>query len=199
MENTTSTIVTSTREPFFSADWHLFHKGVTEKCGRPWSEENNVASIVAAQRRKATSEKDTTYHIGDFAFSSDYGLVRQVAMAFRGRLMLIPGNHDKQGMLQKLADESHGKIVLLPSYVEIKLRRKLICMLHFPMEVWNRSHYGSFHLHGHCHGNMDQSGKGKRLDVGIDASKDWSMFSTSEIFDYMETVDIYDPESRAKR
>lgn len=199
MENTTSTIVTPEREPFFSSDWHLFHKGVTEKCGRPWEDEYNVAHIVASQRKRATSSKDITYHLGDFAFSGDYGLVRQVAMAFRGRLMLIPGNHDKQGMLQKLADESHGKIVLLPSYVEIKLRRKLICMLHFPMEVWNRSHYGSFHLHGHCHGNMDQSGKGKRLDVGIDANKNWSMFSTSEIFDYMETVDIYDPESRAKR
>lgn len=199
MENTTSTIVTPEREPFFSSDWHLFHKGVTEKCGRPWEDEYNVAHIVASQRKRATSSKDITYHLGDFAFSGDYGLVRQVAMAFRGRLMLIPGNHDKQGMLQKLADESHGKIVLLPSYVEIKLRRKLICMLHFPMEVWNRSHYGSFHLHGHCHGNMNQNGKGKRLDVGIDANKNWSMFSTSEIFDYMETVDIYDPESRAKR
>jgi calcineurin-like phosphoesterase family protein len=188
----------STREPYFSSDWHLLHKGVAQKCNRPWKDEDNIARIIHAQK-SVTTIKDTTYHLGDFAFTADYDLMRTIAMSFTGKLKLIPGNHCRTHILQRLADESHGKIELLPHYNEIKLRKKLFCLFHFPIEVWHASHFGAFHLHGHCHGNLSQEGKGLRMDVGIDAHPEHRIFSTEDIFNHMASKKIYDPEGRVER
>jgi len=50
---------------------------------------------------------------------------------------------------------------------EIKLSNGAsVCLFHFPMQVWHKQHYGSYHLHGHCHGTFQ--GNGRILDVGLD-------------------------------
>ena len=39
------------------------------------------------------------------------------------------------------------------------------------MVTWNRKHYGSVNVHGHCHGNIDDFNEASddlRVDVGID-------------------------------
>jgi hypothetical protein len=45
---------------------------------------------------------------------------------------------------------------------------QLVCMFHFPIMHWHKQHYGSWHLHGHLHGNPSGV-PGKALDVGWDA------------------------------
>ena len=44
-----------------------------------------------------------------------------------------------------------------------------IVLSHYAMLVWDRSHYGVWHLHGHSHGSMPDDPTARRLDVGVDA------------------------------
>jgi len=48
-------------------------------------------------------------------------------------------------------------------------------------------YYGSYHLHGHSHGNY--TAEGRILDVGIDArpQKDMGLWHWDEIVTYMES------------
>ena len=46
-----------------------------------------------------------------------------------------------------------------------------IVLCHYPLAKWNKSHHGSWNLHGHCHGDMNDFEKDQcalRLDVGTD-------------------------------
>lgn len=52
-------------------------------------------------------------------------------------------------------------------------------MCHYPIMSWDRQRYGSWHLHGHSHGNLSES-KGLMLDVGIDNS--YNLFGTHKVF-----------------
>ena len=43
-----------------------------------------------------------------------------------------------------------------------------LVLFHYPMLTWDRAHYGSWHLHGHCHGSLDPKFVSTRMDVGWD-------------------------------
>jgi len=43
-----------------------------------------------------------------------------------------------------------------------------IALSHFPQGDWDRKYHGSWHLHGHSHGNY--IGAGKVMDVGVDCT-----------------------------
>ena len=51
-------------------------------------------------------------------------------------------------------------------YLEVKVDKKLVCMMHYPLTAWNKQHYGSVQLFGHCHGKYQ--GVGRQVDVGYD-------------------------------
>mgnify|MGYP001801366608 CR=1 FL=1 len=43
-----------------------------------------------------------------------------------------------------------------------------LCLFHYPILTWNRHHYNSIHLHGHCHHNLkdDKYYSRRVIDVG---------------------------------
>jgi calcineurin-like phosphoesterase family protein len=60
---------------------------------------------------------------------------------------------------------------------------KVVVLSHFPLEVWDRKHYGSYHLHGHSHGNLPP--RGRRMDVGVDCTD----FRPINLIEAMERID----------
>ena len=68
-----------------------------------------------------------------------------------------------------------------------------IIMTHYPILSWNRAHYGSWHLHGHCHGSLMKSNqdyyKRKVMDVGCNVI-DYTPASYEEIKGIMVKKDI---------
>ena len=84
---------------------------------------------------------------------------------------------------------------------ELKLNKDLLCLMHYPMHSWNKSHHGSIHLHGHCHGSIDTENRlRRRLDVGVDSenSESYSPISLDQIFDIVDQrPNTYHHEPRA--
>jgi calcineurin-like phosphoesterase family protein len=97
---------------------------------------------------------DTTIHVGDFTLSKN---ATQFIKQLNGNHIFIEGSHDKwlKGLLKKQIGE-------------ITLQSQHIVCCHYAMLVWPRSHYGSWLLFGHSHGNLNMYTKGKCYDVGVD-------------------------------
>lgn len=80
-------------------------------------------------------------------------------------------------------------------YMEIQIEGQRICMSHYSMRVWNKSHKGAWMLYGHSHGNLPEyeyDGKlFKTMDVGIDTHPEFKPYSLREvkaIMDKRETL-----------
>lgn len=108
---------------------------------------------------------DLVYHMGDFAIGSKYNAwdIDYIISQLKGQIILIRGNHDDKNMGK--FEEWFAKVEYL-EYIKTDCGDKLM-LCHYPMRSWRTSIHGSFHLHGHCHGNLEPWGRS--LDVGMDA------------------------------
>lgn len=61
----------------------------------------------------------------------------------------------------------------------LKIGKRLIIMCHYPLEQWKDMDRGTWHLHGHCHGNLEEP-IFRRTDVGLDA-KEFKVLSIEDI------------------
>lgn len=111
------------------------------------------------------------------------------------------GNHDKLKKIRKYGrwEEiyEYGTEIFIKDE-DLKSTRGMngyqqIIMTHYPILSWNRAHYGSWHLHGHCHGSLMKSNqdyyKRKVIDVGCNVI-DYTPASYEEIKGVMLKKDI---------
>jgi calcineurin-like phosphoesterase family protein len=93
--------------------------------------------------------------------------VERKIKSLNGRICLIRGNHDARNIeRQGLRDRFHwirNMWLYHATDGEDKIR---IVLCHYPMLKWDRSHYGTWHLHGHCHGMLQRTDKALSIDVG---------------------------------
>lgn len=160
---------------WFVADTHFGHINILKHCKRPFSSiEEMDDSLIEAWNAKVT-QQDTVYHLGDVAWR----FAERYLDKLKGRLHLISGNHDHKDT-RKLA-----RWLSVQPFLELKDSvAGLIVLCHYPLHVWNRSHYGTWHLHGHCHGSLRCPG-GRMLDVGVDALPGYAPIELSEIAEQM--------------
>lgn len=114
------------------------------------------------------SPNDHVYILGDLCYKRvDYAL--WLLHTLKGKKYLIRGNHDKaiKGECLKLLhlDVKYHELTIQDATVSGG--KQLIVLCHYPFETWNKSHWGSFHLHSHTHGNLKTVVR-NRLDVGVD-------------------------------
>jgi calcineurin-like phosphoesterase family protein len=107
---------------------------------------------------------DTVYHLGDVLFCEADKAARMLDR-LHGQKFLIFGNHDKT---IKQSAELRSRFVKCCDYYELKVGDQMMVMSHYAMLVWNKSHRGSWMLHGHSHGGLKYPIEGKILDVGAD-------------------------------
>lgn len=103
---------------------------------------------------------DILYHLGDFCFGDSVELYRRSIRC--KNVILIRGNHDKQSRYEL---KQHFTDVF--DLTQIRYKGETIVLCHYPLLVWNKHAHGSFHFHGHCHGNIDQQPR-RIQDVGVD-------------------------------
>jgi calcineurin-like phosphoesterase family protein len=165
---------------WFTSDTHFGHKRILEYCAstRQYEtiEEHDAALVRAWNAR--VKPTDHVYHLGDFAFLPK-DPAQDILRQLNGYIHLIEGNHDR---LDKF--EGVNNIVEITPYKELKVGKKTFVLFHFPIESWNKVHYGSIHLHGHSHGSITHhpiDPKARRMDVGVDCHKDNAPFTVEEI------------------
>ncbi len=172
---------------YFTSDTHWSHKKILEYCpttrkGATVEEMNRL--LIQAWNNKIPPG-GVVYHLGDVSFGKHdetYDILSQL----NGEIHLVLGNHDhlmKKGIISE-------RFASIQDYKTIKIDGKHIVLFHFPIESWDRQHYGSIHLHGHVHGNtidcISSSERKLRMDVGVDTRTDMAPWSWEEIKEKLE-------------
>lgn len=171
---------------FFTSDQHFFHKNilVLQKGTRIGGSVEEMHEAIIEIWNKTVKPNDRVDILGDFSFGNPAKTL-DILVKLNGRLYLTKGNHDHwtNPILNSYFQDVHKDIRIE------KFDGKYIVMCHYPMARWDRMGHGSYHLHGHSHGNY--TAEGRILDVGIDARprKDMGLWHWDEIVKYMEPLE----------
>lgn len=155
-----------TSDPHFFHEKILTYPAMMRFRGGLFSTIEEMNEAIIDSFNKKADDKTESYILGDFCFG--YGKkgrerTAEVLNRLKGKIILIGGNHDHantRDIFREMGHEVHD-------YVEVRDFENMICMSHYPFRVWNKSHYGSVMMHGHCHGTL-QGATGRILDVGWD-------------------------------
>ncbi len=152
-------------ETYFTADTHFFHKKMLSERGFESIEE--MHRVIIERWNSVVARRDHVYHLGDFAFgvaSQALAILKQL----NGNIHLIKGNHDSVAKSFKQEFESFQDYKHLKIYDNQRKEKKRIMLFHYPIQVWDSIHHGSWHLHGHNHGSLAERRGYKTCDVGMD-------------------------------
>ena len=182
---------------FFTADSHYFHSNIIKSCKRPqfrasdFNQEGKwLSSEISKERAEEMNEMlierhnsvvkpgDIVYHLGDFCFGKD---ASKIFNRLNGNLHLILGNHDEK----MVGSQTFPKFAWIKPYYKLRIGDCKIILCHYPFARWDCAHYGSYHLHGHCHGSYKPS-QGLILDVGVDCQGDYKPWSYEDVCVYMK-------------
>lgn len=140
---------------FVTSDLHIGHKNILKYTDRHkvYKDIEDHDNQIIDTINKIVKNSDILYLLGDIAMFNIHSFISKL----NGSKIIIPGNHDKW------RNNSHT------SYLELKYNDDLFIMCHYPLLQWNKGHYGSYMLHGHCHGGINSSNENlRRIDVGWD-------------------------------
>lgn len=169
---------------FFTADHHFNHKNIIKFTNRPFGNLYEMNKILIERWNEKVKDDDIVYHVGDFFFGSEYQ-ARKILEKLNGKIHLIWGNHEKATLKNEWRFESieGTKIIKVPDE-DTNRKTQVIVLSHCAYLVWFSSHYDSWNLHGHSHGNLEERQGFKQCDVGVDC---WDFYPVS----YLEIKDKF--------
>lgn len=166
---------------FFTSDHHFGHSKIIEYCNRPFKNKTNMDIIMIQKWNSVVGPHDIVYHLGDFTLG-DIATLRTYISMLNGVIKIIPGGHDRwvneYHTVGIIWSDSSRSISLLKPLETVKINKKIFVLCHYAMKVWDRSHYGSYHLFGHSHGNL--VGEKNSMDVGVDTN-DFYPYSLEQV------------------
>jgi calcineurin-like phosphoesterase family protein len=145
---------------WFTSDMHYGHRKVIDYCRRPFASVDEMNAEMIKRYCAVVKPQDVVYILGDIAFCDPGPIVAELP----GHKRLIVGNHD-QDRLSKLRKCGFEWIA---DVKEIELEGQYLWLSHYPHRSWPRSSHGSWHLHGHTHGDIRETADIGALDVGVD-------------------------------
>ena len=127
---------------------------------------------IISKWNEVVGEEDEVYVVGDVSFTGEEQTAAML-QSMHGKKYLVAGNHDAKMRKQQ---QFFNCFAWIKDYYELAVPdsdidggNQNIVLCHFPMLVWNRSRYGSWMIHGHCHGRlMNHQQTVRRYDVGVD-------------------------------
>ena len=175
---------------WITSDLHFGHKNILQynPDTRPYASLDEMQESIISHWNSKVAPGDTVFDLGDFSFHKRWEDTLAIVKQLNGQIIKIQGNHDKRDHWRKIAYNTN-KVVKVCDYYELKYNKKIIVMLHYPMVVWNMSHFGTLHAFGHCHGSY--AGQGKCVDVGWDAQG--KILHMDEFAEIADAKEIYAP------
>jgi calcineurin-like phosphoesterase family protein len=155
----------------YTADTHFDHDNIRRYCARIYGTVEEMNESLIRNWNAKVKPEDMVYHVGDFGFGQVTRLVN-IRRRLNGKILLIYGNHDKHKDDPAFRAMFEDVVPYYEQYIEDEEMdyRQPIIMCHYAFEVWNKRHFGSWHLHGHSHGTLPSPDWQSRLDVGVDAN-----------------------------
>lgn len=158
---------------YWTSDLHFFHKTIIEHANRPFANTEEMNTVLVDNINSVVTNNDELYILGDLSFGKPQQTL-EIVQVLKGKKHLVLGNHDKE--LKRKKDIFLPYFEFIGDYLEVKEQdntckggSRLIVMCHYPMVSWNKAHWGSYMLHGHCHGNLNHlNASTTRYDVGVD-------------------------------
>lgn len=141
---------------WFSSDLHLGHEGFLTHPetfrSKSFNDIQTHDETIIERIFEKVSSGDEYYCLGDIFWKYTNEKKNEFFDRFQKRKIgfhWIQGNHDK-GVFKHKAIKSFSDIK------EIKIKKpegesQHLVLCHYPLLVWNRSHYNSYNLHGHIH------------------------------------------------
>ncbi|MCC6372179.1 MAG: metallophosphoesterase family protein [Bacteroidia bacterium] len=158
----------TTSKIWFTSDHHFGHKNILEFSKRPFATVEEMNAELVKRWNERVAKEDEVYHLGDFALMSP-GKLRQLREQLNGKIYLIAGNHESSALDCKDCFEwikDYHELIVNDS--EAHRGQRFIVLFHYAMKVWNASHYGTWHLYGHSHGDLPDDEGALSFDVGVD-------------------------------
>lgn len=141
---------------------------------------HRMNSAIIDRVNEVVRPEDTLVNLGDIGFFR----TKEEALVWLRKIncknwVVIFGNHDKRRLLlDTFLNMSDKTINVIGGYEsDAKVYHEWVCKWHgqsivcshFPLASWDREHYGTWNLHGHCHGSYyNPACHSKQLDVGVD-------------------------------
>jgi calcineurin-like phosphoesterase family protein len=136
---------------WFTSDEHYGHVNIIKYCNRPFANVHEMNMEIIKRHNSVVTPDDLVIHAGDFTLSRN---MHKYAQHLVGNHVFLRGSHDKW-----MGGNGHE---IWTRCVE----EQWVVVCHYAMRVWPKSHYGSWMLYGHSHGNLPPLGK--QWDVGVD-------------------------------
>lgn len=148
---------------FFSGDTHFGHANIIKYSKRPFADAHEMDTAMAFRWNSVVGSDDLVYFLGDFCFGKTAADFKKYFNCLSGRIVFIKGNHDRLAWEHRQSFYAYHD-----SYLEIRVNGQDITLCHYAMRVWNKSHYGAWHLYGHSHGSLPDDPNALSIDVGVD-------------------------------
>lgn len=155
---------------FFTSDTHFGHANIIKYSGRPFQSAREMDDTLIANWNQVVGPNDLVYHLGDFSYGDEH-FVADILAELNGNIVFNWGNHDKP--LRRYKEtywrrDRDSRIDFVGGMAEIEVQAQQITLCHYAMRVWNKSHYGAWHLYGHSHGSLPDDPNSRSFDVGVD-------------------------------
>ena len=154
---------------WFTADEHYGHSNIIKFCNRPFSTVEEMDKAIIDNHNALVQKGDIVVHGGDFTLGKD---ANKYIEQLRGSHIFIKGSHDRW------MDKNSIQIW------ERTIEGIYVVVCHYAMRVWPRSHYGSWQLFAHSHGNLEPIGN--QHDIGVD-NNNFCPASFNQIRDIMDS------------
>ena len=158
-------------QTFFTSDTHFDDEYAISYFRRPFQSVDEMNAVMVTRWNAVVAEDDIVYHLGDFTLK-DLSHCTKWARQLRGHIKILPGSHAEPWLKDFVASEN---VQVLPPLVSLDFsdlravgQSQVIVLCHYSMQVWDRSHHGSWHLFGHSDGKL--KGIGLSFDVGVDCT-----------------------------
>lgn len=171
---------------WFTADQHWGHENIIKFCDRPFETVEEMDKALIENWNEVIKPGDTVFHLGDFTLE-DYVIAVSYFNQLNGHIKFLsnPWHHDKRWLEVLLTEPNYKNVVreatykktetfeLLPPMVVLEITEMgaspyplAITLCHYPLSVWDRKHYGAWHLHGHTH--KQNNSEEFILNIGVD-------------------------------
>jgi calcineurin-like phosphoesterase family protein len=172
---------------YFTSDPHLGHHGVLKYRDVPAKDIQEFNKWIINRIYDIPSGSDL-YILGDFAWDKGSFIQLLNKKPRNMQLHLIEGNHDK-----KIGNiHTYKGIASYAQYRVVKDLGHEFFLCHYPLKVWDKSHYNSINLYGHIHAMTPQiKQEGRQLNVNCEFW-DYKPLSSEFIIEYLKGIDNWD-------